>query len=467
MEPAGSEGVTAASLPSGDGRLVSRSCEMPELSFRAFLASGPTPRVAWATPGGLEAVGTGAAAELTAAGEGRFERLRAGASALFDGANHDGPRAARPRAFGGLAFDPDHEPGPPWTGFPAAAFVVPRLQLTRADGATWLTVHRYGEDPDVASELAAARESVAELPAMQPTARPPGVERTRPIPGRSAWTEQVRTAAERIRRGELRKVVLATALEAELAADLDVPGVLERFRRSYPDCYRFLVQPGEDAAFFGPPPERLVRLDGRTVRTEALAGSVRRGDTPEEDADLAAQLRDSEKIRHEQRLVVEAIRDQLSPLGDCEVGERTVRELATIQHLQTPITAELDANRHVLDLVEALHPTPAVGGLPPTAALATIRQAESFDRGWYAAPVGWFDRSGDGEFAVAIRSAVGAGPRATLFAGNGIVGDSDPEEEWAEIQPKYRPVLDELELRSGTGTGGPDPADRPGRDRER
>ncbi len=444
MEPAGSEGL-AGVRPSGDGRLVSRSCELPELSFRAFLAAGPAPRVAWATPDGFEAVGTGAAVQLTAAGEERFDRLRAGAAALFDGADHDGPAPARPRAFGGVAFDADHEPGPPWEGFPAAAFVVPQLQVTRAGDRTWLTVHRYVEESGTVPDLAAARERLAELPTMQPAAQPPGVERTRRTPERADWIRGVKAATDRIRRGELRKVVLATALEAELSTELDVPGLLERFRRTYPDCYRFLVQPTDAAAFFGPPPERLVRLKGRSVATEALAGSVPRGDTPEEDAELADQLLDSGKIQHEQGLVVEAIRDQLSPLGECTVGDQRVRRLATIQHLQTPITCDLAADRHVLDLVEALHPTPAVGGLPPDEALTTIRGTESFDRGWYAAPVGWFDARGDGEFAVAIRSAVGGGRRATVFAGNGIVADSDPAEEWTEIQPKYRPVLDELE----------------------
>ena len=164
-----------------------------------------------------------------------------------------------------------------------------------------------------------------------------------------------------------------------------------------------------------------------------------------EDKWLAQQLFDSEKNNHEHDLVVEAIRDQLDGLtGDIRTGERTVRKLANVQHLQTPIRATATEEEHVLGLVEALHPTPAVGGLPPDDALRTIRESETFDRGWYAAPIGWFDAAGDGTFAVGIRSGVVEGTSATLFAGGGIVSDSDPDEEWDELQLKYRPVLDEL-----------------------
>jgi menaquinone-specific isochorismate synthase len=154
----------------------------------------------------------------------------------------------------------------------------------------------------------------------------------------------------------------------------------------------------------------------------------------------------SEKNVHEHDLVAETIRDQLAPFAaSVAMGERQVRRLATVQHLWTPITAELDRNYHVLDLVEALHPTPAVGGLPPADALQTIRETEPFDRGWYAAPVGWIDAAGYGSFAVALRSAVASGRTVTLFAGVGIVADSDPDREWDEVQLKYRPILDELE----------------------
>jgi menaquinone-specific isochorismate synthase len=445
MEQAGNEGPLA---DAAGGRLVSRTREVPDPSFAAFLANRPAPKVSWATPDGFELVGSEAAATLTAAGPDRFKALREDAAALFADVDADGPPAARPRAIGGFAFDPSHDPAPPWTGFPGALFVVPRIQLTRADDRTWLTVAAAGPNANpesVVAELDAAHDTIADLPMMRPSGGPPGVAATRRTTSKTGWTASVSECVERIRRGDLRKVVLATALDVDLESPIDVPGTLERLRRTYPECYRFLVQPTDEAGFFGPPPERLVKITGRAVETEALAGSVARGDTPEKDAGFARSLETSEKIRHEQGVVVDAIRERLAPLGEVRVGERGVRKLANIQHLRTPITARLDGDAHVLDVVEALHPTPAVGGLPPERARDVIHETEPFDRGWYAAPMGWFDAAGDGEFAVGIRSAVAGGRHATLYAGNGIVADSDPDEEWDELGPKFRPVLDELE----------------------
>jgi len=445
MEPAQREETTGER----EGAvLVSRTCELPDVSYRAFLASQPAPRVHWAATDGLELVGSGAAARMTADGPGRFDHLRDAATGVFESVDRTGPAATRPRLLGGFAFAADHEPAPPWEAFPAAAFVLPRVQLTRSNGDTWLTVRDYGPDatPEtVEDDLERTRETLADLPMLRPSGGPPGVTRTTVTPPKAEWTAQVERAIERIRDDQLQKVVLATALQVDLDDMIDVPDVLERLRRTYPNCYRFLVQPADDGAFFGPPPERLVKLEGQHVQTEALAGSVPRGETPEKDAEHAESLVESAKLQHEQRLVVDAIRDQLAGFGTVEEGNQRVRKLTNIQHLQTPITAEIDGDEHVLDLVEALHPTPAVGGLPPDRALDVIRETETFERGWYAAPVGWFDAAGDGEFAVGIRSGVAGERSATLFAGNGIVADSDPEEEWEEVQPKYRPILDELE----------------------
>ncbi|MFC6904332.1 isochorismate synthase [Halalkalicoccus tibetensis] len=438
----------AATAPEAEGAtLVSRSCELADLSYRSFLSGRDPPRVHWAAPDGLEVAGGGAAARLRAGGPGRFASLREDADRLFSTPDVEGPEAARPRAFGGFAFDADHDPSPPWEGFPAAEFVVPRVQLTRTDETTWLTVSRYGDDADpmtVGEELETVRTELADHPAMRPSGGVPGVAATRLTTSREEWTRQVRAATDRIDAGDLRKVVLAQALEATLETPIEVPDVLERLRRTYPDCYRFLLEPTGAASFFGAPPERLVSLSGREVETEALAGSVARGESPETDHELMASLTGSEKLQHEQGVVVDTIREQLEPLGEVRVGDQAVRKLATIQHLWTPIRAELADAEHVLSIVEALHPTPAVGGLPPDAAWETIRETEAFDRGWYAAPVGWFDAAGDGEFAVAIRSGVASDDGVTLFAGNGIVADSDPGEEWEEVQLKYRPILDAL-----------------------
>ncbi|QLG62133.1 isochorismate synthase [Halorarum salinum] len=437
----------ASARPAADAALVSRSREVSDVSFRAFLAARDPPRVHWASPGGLELVAGGAATRVAAGGPDRFASLRTDAAAVFEGADHAGPPGARPRMLGGLSFEPDHEPGGSWGSFPAALFVLPAVQLTRTDDGTWLTVARYDGDATPAAVEAALDDAAAaleSLPMMRPSGGNPGVRGTRWRTPKDEWTDQVEDVIERIRAGGLSKAVLATALDVDLATEADVPDVLERLRRTYPECYRFLVQPIGGDAFVGAPPERLVKRSGDAVRTEALAGSMPRGDAPEADASHARSLLESAKIRHEQGLVADTIAAQLSAFGAVREGERGVRKLTNIQHLHTPIEATLEDDVHVLTLVEALHPTPAVGGLPLAEALATIRGTESFDRGWYASPVGWFDADGDGEFAVGIRSGVVGGTHATLFAGNGIVGDSDPDDEWEELQPKVRPLMDEL-----------------------
>ncbi len=447
MEPPRGE-ASAAGATTGGG--VVRACRVDAVSLRSFLCTHTRPRLAWADATTTIAAG-GAAAVLTAEGEMRFRDIREQADRLYAGLESPDsvPAGARPRVFGGFSFTAsrgeDRENGR-WEGYPDAEFVLPAVQFSvTADGA-WVTATAVGPDAHerATSRVQDWRDRSAALPELG-VSEPPGVDAREYTPKRERWRADVGSVTGRIRDGELRKVVLAQALRAELDTTPVLPDVLARLGESYPGCHRFLFEPAHGGAFFGATPERLVSVSGDTVDTEALAGSAGRGETTAEDEWLASQLADSAKDGHEHDLVVEAIRNQLSPLVEAvETGTRTVRQLATVQHLRTPVRATLAGDRHVLELVEALHPTPAVGGMPPRAALETIQEAEAFDRGWYAAPVGWFDRDGDGTFAVAIRSAIARGTTATLFAGAGIVADSDADEEWDELQLKYRPVLDEL-----------------------
>lgn len=407
------------------------------------------PRFAWASGDGAILAG-GAAATVEADGSGRFAEVREGARAVFDSVTPPSsvPAGARPRIVGGFAFHEDHDStaATTWRGYPGAQFVLPEVQLVTTAEGSWLTVASSGADVEETAEERLDRwtSRLDALPDRAPT-EPPAVRRAGPTPDREAWRRQVRTALADIDEGTLRKVVLAGSLSVDLAGDLDVPDVLARLGETYPDCVRFLVEPQTGDPFFGATPERLVSLRGGSIRTTVLAGSAGRGDTEAEDDWLAEDLRGSAKDAREHEVVVEAIRDQLAPLASTvTTGERGIRKLATVQHLETPVRATLDGNAHVVDLVEALHPTPAVGGVPQEAALRTIRAREGFDRGWYAAPVGWMDAAGDGAFSVAIRSALAHGSAATLFAGNGIVADSHPDREWSELQLKYRSILDEL-----------------------
>ena len=444
MEPLRSE----ETAPESTG-LVSRSKRVREAPTpTAALAAAASPRTLWAAPGESAVVGSGAAATITADGPGRFEAIREAATDLFAvGDVHAGTLAARPRLFGGFAFHDEHAGEGPWTGYPGARFVLPRVQVTYTDDDAWVTVNAVDADPtEVTQRLDSAVDALSDV-SESAASGPPGVASRTRTTSKAEWRDSVTAATDRIDAGELRKVVLAQALEARLDAPLSIPDAIARLGDTYPDCFRFLFEPADGhSGFFGATPERLVGLRGRTVETGAIAGTTGRGDTPEEDEWLAEELLADEKNVHEHELVADAIREQLEPYAaSIRAGERGIRRLATVQHIETPITAELAVDEHVLSLVEALHPTPAVGGLPPNRALETIRDTEPFERGWYAAPVGWFDAAGYGSFAVAIRSAVASGDVATLFAGVGIVGDSDPDREWDEVQLKYRPILDELE----------------------
>ena len=435
-------------------RLVSRSVRTSVPSLRAALDAMPAPRTFWTAPDEATVVAGGAAATLTAEGRNRFAAIKERIDrVLRSGDVHAGTEAACPRLFGGFAFHDEGTDDDTWDGFPGAQFVLPRVQVTDTDRGTWLTVSAAGPGASteaVEERLDVARDRFEALDEPAPTPPPEIVSRTRTT-RREAWRDSVEAAVSRIQAGDLRKVVLAQALDVTLDRPLSVPDVLARLGETYPDCYRFLVEPAADAsagrpAFFGATPERLVSRHGRTVTTDALAGTTGRGDTPAEDDWLAEELLADGKNLHEHELVADTIREQLAPFtSSISAGQCRVRRLATVQHLFTPITATLGGDTHVLDLVEALHPTPAVGGLPPERALATIRETEPFDRGWYAAPVGWIDAAGNGTFAVAIRSALARDAETTLFAGVGVVADSDPDREWDEVQLKYRPILDELE----------------------
>ena len=248
-------------------------------------------------------------------------------------------------------------------------------------------------------------------------------------------------ASERIR-----KVVLARAVDVTTPSDLHPLAALNRLRERYPDCYSFSVGNGQGQSFIGATPERLVRVTGRSIETEALAGSTRRGESATEDAMLVRQLLDSEKDIREQRLVLDSILRRLEELGVHPSGSKRigVLQLSNVQHLHTPVQAELPEGIDLLRLVEELHPTPAVGGTPREDACRRLRALEPFPRGLYAGPLGWVDADGDGEFVVGIRSALIDGSKARVYAGAGIVDGSDAGREYAETELKLRALLDNL-----------------------
>ncbi|MEG4069604.1 isochorismate synthase [Microcoleus sp. Pol11C2] len=267
-----------------------------------------------------------------------------------------------------------------------------------------------------------------------------------PVNDASLFKTSVKSALELIESKYFSKIVLSQAINVLSQTSFSVIDSLNNLRLSYPGCYVFSTSNGKGQSFIGASPERLISIHNNQLSTDALAGSAPRGKTEAEDANLAKGLLNSEKDIREHQVVIDFIVDRLSKLGItpklCPLPR--LLQLSNIQHLWTPITAQIPADVHLLKILAQLHPTPAVAGVPRDIALEQIRRCESYDRSLYAAPIGWIDRRGNGEFAVGIRSALIDGDRAILYAGNGIVAGSEPEKELAEIQLKLQPLLNAL-----------------------
>lgn len=417
------------------------------------LLDGTGPAAFWTTPGAPVHVGLGAAHTVVGTGVDRFRMIRDGAERLWGRvgvATHPETSPLAPRLFGGFSF----LSGPPaaeWRSFGEALFLLPRLLYTLDPDGARLSVAITAEELDRAGpevvvaevEEVLSRLGVSPSPADPDPQPDPAHPDMVPLDDRDEWARAVSSIQSRIEAGRAEKIVAARARAVPLTGTPDLVGILRRLGQESATAARFAFRLG-DGAFLGATPERLVGRTGREVQTEALAGSIS-ADSPEREADLLASLK--EGAEHE--YVVRAIVEALAPL--CESleypEEARVQRLRHVLHLQTPITGRLERAVHVLELVERLHPTPAVGGWPTREALAWIDREEMGSRGWYAAPVGWFDDRGDGEFGVALRSGLLHGGRAYLYAGAGIVRGSDADAEYRETDVKLRTMMDALGVR--------------------
>ena len=405
--------------------------------------------LAWIRQGeGL--AGWGEAARVTVpAGQDRFTAADKWLRALLDGAlieDRVGAPGCGPVAFGSFTFDPTSE---------GSVLILPQVILGRRGGQAWLTTitGQPPAPPDPAlladpglgeSGLAAARLAGA------PVSRPPAPGLIRWHDGSLTalqWERAVAAAVDRIKAGRLQKVVLARDLYASAPGPIDERLLLGRLADRYPDCYTFAC-----GGLVGATPELLIRRQGLQISSLVLAGTAPRGEDPAQDAALGTALLASAKDTEEHGYAAAGVLESLAPL--CEQltvapGPALLR-LANVQHLATTISGRLavradGTSPSVLALADALHPTAAVCGTPAETAMELIRELEGMDRGRYAGPVGWVDYAGNGEWGIALRCAELDGTRARLFAGGGIVADSDPAAELAETQAKFRPMQSALE----------------------
>ncbi len=356
-----------------------------------------------------------------------------------------------PVFFGGFAFDAASPRTQLWSGFPNGLLLLPRFLFRYSKDATALTINVLLHAEDDAEQCFNNIDS--EVQHLLKAIRSAVQEEFVPIPSAlsihdilpaTAWMEKVAQIAAAIRDGLYEKVVLARSVQVtpQAGTSFEIRDILSRLRQSYPGTYIFALQRGTHF-FVGATPERLVQAQNGQIQTMALAGTAPRGVAPEEDERLGTELLQSKKNGIEHAVVAAKVREALMEHCSTVHVSSTPRllKLKNVQHLQTPIIGKLLPGRCILDVMGDLHPTPAVGGFPREEALDAIRNIEELDRGWYAGPLGWIGASGHGEFAVALRSALVAEHEATLFAGCGIVGDSEPQSEYTESRLKLQVML--------------------------
>jgi len=359
---------------------------------------------------------------------------------------------AGPLALAGFSFRDEGSTDSQWDGFPASLISLPRVCVTSVADESWFTLavligsERYSlrDAEQEILEYVHRLDTVFGHERDMDQSRNQEYSQIEEFPPAAEWKAGASAAAQGVREKVLEKVVLARGLRLR-APGADPGRMLRRLRAGYPDCTLFAFA-RDGQCFLGATPERLVRLRNQKVSVTALAGSAPRGSTPEEDQRIGEGLQVSAKERIEHAIVVDALRAALAEIAPRVVVSSVpeLLKLQNVQHLRTRLAVELAHPRTVLELVERLHPTPAVGGLPRDTALGWIAEREGWDRGWYGGPVGWVNRRGEGEFAVAIRSALLRGEEALLFAGCGIVADSDPDQEYAESWLKLQPMLSAL-----------------------
>ncbi len=365
---------------------------------------------------------------------------------LLDLAIHYGEKVegTGPLLFGGFSFDPLKQKTALWKKFADSHFYLPTYLLTHNQKGLYLTINIVVEPNTSLDAISLPDEGFIQqaLAYREDMIFPPNHVTSIQDIAAEEWVTSVEQAIERMHRTEVEKVVLAREVQLTLHEQASIGAILHHLLEREQTSYVFALESGEDC-FIGATPERLVQKEGTKLLSTCLAGSTPRGRSEEEDLVLGNNLLSDAKNRREHQIVVDMIQAALQT--ECTKlsipNEPVLMKLQHIQHLFTPVVGECNESVSLLRLVEKLHPTPALGGWPKQQSVDVIREIEPLDRGLYGAPIGWIDALGNGEFAVAIRSALIHGQAASLFAGCGVVVDSDPEAELQETRVKIKPML--------------------------
>jgi isochorismate synthase len=446
------DGVMAERLPAGKDFLLI-AVPAPNEAPTQFLRLVPREMgFLWHAPQGRHMAGGGCVHRIDADGSNRLTEIATQTKELFERIHvrtADGITVV-PTLFGGVSFAPNVPPIEPWEEFGSATLALSRWQYWRERDQAFLSLaarREEAEDPEKRSEL--VRELKQLLTALGREAQTSIIihhqlsqAAIHHLPARD-WRIFIERVQRAIASGRFAKIVAARRCVVDLTQDVEDTAFMSRLFASYPDCTHFAVR-RNDATFLGATPETLFRKNGLSVETHALAGTRRVKDDPTFDAGpMMESLRTSNKDLVEHSLVVKKICDELLPLSTRIRYSSTphVRRVRNLVHLQTPIQTDVKPHVDPFHLLDALHPTPAIGGFPAKEAVKWLAANEPLERGWFGGVVGWCDAAGNAEFAVSIRCGVLMPKRAFIYAGAGIVRDSDHASEYTETGAKMFPLV--------------------------
>ncbi len=432
--------------------LLSRVVEANNIDPLLFYSSGKRyfkgERTFWSNPSNSTIlVGLGRAYEIDVTSSiDRFGEVESQWKKIMNDMNKSFLYGTGPILFGGFSFDPKRSKTALWNDFSDAKFILPKLLLSVIDGKCFFTFNVLGVNPkeEHLEELEALKDKVLQdINVVNVDTNQKNCVKSEVDPKR--WMNSVEDVTNEIKNGKLEKVVLAREIKLHFGEEIQNEEVLMNLTEQQPMSYLFAFE-NNDTCFIGASPERLVKKRENQIKSTCLAGSIARGRTLKEDSELGKQLLTDQKNLIEHDVVVSMIKEAM--LESCEsivsAEEPQLFKMRDIQHLYTPIQGKAKDGVTLFSMVKKLHPTPALGGFPSEKALEKIREVELLERGWYASPIGWIDGQDNGEFAVAIRSGLLYGRVASLFAGCGIVAESQPESEYNETNIKFKPMLSAL-----------------------
>ncbi len=441
-------------------KIISLACKIPAIDPLACLQKFMIPDTLhfyWENPSKQEAVAAWGVAKRTRTQSGsRFAVAQKFIKNCFQQTIKKGDSnlaGNNPSIFCSFTFFSKQKQKDSFTG---GTLFLPRFQVAKKNKNCWLIINfplaESQDEKNISQRLEKSIQSIdwreletLEIPSTYSRERDGLVVPNSAEKNSDYFKSVVTSALNSIAVDEFSKIVIAHTTDIQSSVPFQLIASLNNLRRIHPDCYIFSTSNGQGQNFIGASPERLVSVQNKQLVTDALAGSAPRGKTTSEDAYLANLLLKSRKEKREHQAVSDFIMERLRNLGlKPHQLPLQLLKLSSIQHLWTPIYAHLPGDIEPLEIIEQLHPTPAVAGVPTAIACDKIRDYEQFDRSLYAAPLGWIDSQGNSEFVVGIRSALIDGNCARLYAGAGIVSGSNPNKEFAEVQLKLQSLIDAL-----------------------